>query len=73
MKIKMKQSIKGASNPEGTFTMEYAEGESYEMEASWQMTIAEAFVEAGFADLETKVDAPKEKKTAKKKAAAKKA
>ncbi len=73
MKIKMKQSMKGASNPEGTFTMEYKEGESYEMAAAWQESIAQAFIDEGFADLETKVVAPKEKKAAKKKAAAKKA
>tara|TARA_Y100001938_G_C8057716_1_gene415404 strand:- start:393 stop:620 length:228 start_codon:yes stop_codon:yes gene_type:complete len=62
MKITMKKDMVGASNPQGTETMVYQEGKEYEMSAPWQSGIADAFVDAGFAQLETKVVEAEEKK-----------
>ena len=69
MQIKMKQSMSGSANKEGTVTMTYEADQEYNMAAPWQEELAQVFVDNGWADVETKVVKPAETK---KKAAPKK-
>jgi hypothetical protein len=69
MKIMMTETMRGASNKEGTASMEYVAGQAYEMAAPWQASLAQVFIDNEWATLETKA----EKKPAKKRASKKKA
>lgn len=69
MKIFMSKTVVGTSNKEGTATMPYQAGQSYDMAKPWQEELAQVFIDNGFADVETKVVKPAETK---KKAAPKK-
>lgn len=67
MKIVMKQSTRGSSNPHGTETMMYEAAVEYDMSAPWQAEIGQVFIDNDLADSisEKKKAAPK-KRTAKK-------
>ena len=61
--------MKGASNSMGTYTMDYLEGESYDMDAGWQEDIAKVFIDNNAAQevgggKKKKVVSPVETKTA---------
>lgn len=70
MKITMTQTMLGSANQYGNATMEYSEGQTYDMDAPWQQSLAEVFVdnewatEAGKKKRQKKVDAPTETKRA---------
>tara|TARA_R100000388_G_C7220438_1_gene148641 strand:+ start:44 stop:253 length:210 start_codon:yes stop_codon:yes gene_type:complete len=68
MKIVMKQSTKGASNPEGTFTQVYGADIEYSMEAPWQQAIAQAFIDNDLAEVVVEKKAKPKKQATKKKA-----
>lgn len=71
MKIKMNTTIKGTANSYGTASMDYVEGETYDMQQDWQNDLAKVFVDNNFAQevgggKKKKVDAPSETKANKK-------
>tara|TARA_R110000822_G_scaffold30636_5_gene89126 strand:+ start:1317 stop:1571 length:255 start_codon:yes stop_codon:yes gene_type:complete len=69
MKIKMKNTVQGSANDNGSVSMEYQAGVEYDMSEAWQMKIATIFLNNGSAgkllnetakkvvnDMETKVE-----------------
>ena len=79
MKITMTQSMTGSANQYGNASMEYAEGQQYDMDQPWQQSLAQVFIDNGWSTTkggkkEVKVDSPTEAKSEpKKKRASKKA
>ena len=68
MKIKMNQTLVGASNSLGTASMDYVEGETYDMSQDWQESLGQVFIDNNFASdvgggKKKKVDAPTETKS----------
>jgi len=71
MRIKMLTSCNGASNPEGSVSMNYKKDETYEMSQEWQIKVAHAFLSSDLA-MEIKDEVVKEDKKEDKKASKKK-
>jgi len=67
MQITMMQSMMGAASQAGNTSMEYTEGQTYDMTMPWQIELAQVFIANGWAKTkgrkkQTKVVAPTEAK-----------
>jgi hypothetical protein len=51
MKITMIKTMKGANSALGNASIAYVAGQTYDMSADWQQSIANAFIDAGGAKL----------------------
>lgn len=61
----MKKTMSGSGNWQGSISIDYVSGQTYNMSMDWQQIIAKVFIDNNGADLiqekiSTKVDAPEE-------------
>ena len=59
MKIKMKATVNGSANPEGSSSMSYKAGVEYDMSQDWQMKLATILLNNGDAEKSVKDTAKK--------------
>ena len=50
MKIKMKNTVQGSANDNGSVSMEYQAGVEYDMSEAWQMKLASKWLNNGVAE-----------------------